>query len=143
MVPRGFHVRIFLPICGRPLIAHSICLARKLSSVDNVFVSTDSDEISSIAFQYGAEVISRPPDLASDTASEWLAWQHAIDHVLQSGYSFDRFLSLPATAPLRNSDDVQRCLDALQKGIDIVITISPASRNPWFNMKLQQTNNIM
>lgn len=120
---------------GIPLLAHSIRLARSMNCIQEVFVSTDSKEISEVARRFGATVIERPAELASDTASEWLAWQHAIDHVCnQKGLNFDAFLSLPATSPLRNQDDVQACLDALDDNCDVVITVSPSSRSPYFNM---------
>lgn len=131
---KGLPRKNILPICGVPLLAHSIKAARKLRDVDRIYVSTDCDEIASIALNYGAEVIPRPSELASDTASEWFAWQHAIKFVIDSGHSFDRFLSLPATAPMRIPEDVQRCLDALGNDVDFVITMTPAYRNPWFNM---------
>ena len=43
-------------------------------------------------------------------------------------------MSLPPTAPLRSLEDVEKCLFALQEDIDIVVTMSPARRSPWFNM---------
>ena len=116
------------------MLAHSIKTARDLRDVDHIYVSIDCAEIASIARQYGAEVIQRPPELASDTASEWLAWQHAIQFIFDQGNSFDRFLSLPATSPMRIPEDVQRCLDALHEEIDVVISMTPAHRSPWFNM---------
>lgn len=131
---KGLPKKNILPICGIPMLAHSIKIAREIRDVDRIYVSTDCEEIASVALQYGAEVIPRPSELASDTASEWLAWQHAISFVLDSGYAFDRFLSLPATAPMRMPKDVQRCLDSLQKDVDFVITMTPAHRSPWFNM---------
>ena len=137
---KGLPRKNVLPIAGMPMIAHSIKIARNFRGVDHIYVSTDCDEIASIAESYGAEVIHRPAELASDTASEWLAWQHAINFVLKSGRPFERFLSLPATAPMRNTEDVQRCLNALQDGIDMVITMTPAHRSPWFNMVIADHN---
>ena len=109
-------------------------LGSELESVERVYVSSDCDEILKIAEDAGAEVIIRPEELASDCAPEWLAWQHAIKTAQTRHGSFDHFLSLPPTAPLRSLEDVQKCLDALQEHIDIVITMSPARRSPWFNM---------
>ena len=57
---KGLPRKNVLPIAGIPLIAHSIKLALSLHEVDNIFVSTDCDEISSIASQFGAKVIHRP-----------------------------------------------------------------------------------
>lgn len=119
---------------GLPLLAHGIRLAQAMDRVERVFVSTDDPQIATVATQFGAEVIERPAALATDTASEWIAWQHAIQHVRAQGLDFDVFLSLPATSPLRNAQDVNNCLDALQADTDVVITVTPSSRSPYFNM---------
>lgn len=119
---------------GIPLIGHSILLAHKMNAVDKIYVSTDSDQIAEVAKSYSAEVIKRPEELASDTASEWMAWRHAIQYLLDRGESFDVFLSLPATSPLRGVEDIIRCLEALDQATDTVVTVTPASRNPYFNM---------
>ena len=57
-------------------------MAQALPSVQKVFVSTDCDEIAKASIALDAEIIKRPGDLASDTASEWKAWQHAVKAVL-------------------------------------------------------------
>lgn len=119
---------------GIPLIGHSINLARQMSGIKKIFVSTDSDEIAAVSESFSVEVIKRPEELASDTASEWLAWQHAIQYLHTRGESFDVFLSLPTTSPLRGTTDVQQCLAALDDRTDMVVTVTPASRSPYFNM---------
>lgn len=61
------------------LIAHSIEQALCHPDIGRVVVSTDDAAIATVACEYGAEVpFLRPPELASDTASEWQAWQHAV-----------------------------------------------------------------
>ena len=119
---------------GKPLLAWSIEMGQSLSEVEQVFVSTEDAEIANIANSFGAEVIKRPKDLAKDTSPEWLAWQHAIEWVQERLGTFDRFLSLPPTAPLRSKDDVQKCLDLLDENTEVVTTMTPAKRSPWFNM---------
>ena len=48
---------------------------------------------------------------------------------------FDRFLSLPTTSPLRESQDIRAALRLLDKsGVDICITVTPSARSPYFNM---------
>ena len=131
---KGLPRKNILPIGGSPMLAHGIQIAKEIEQIDCVYVSTDCDEISAIARSYGADVIPRPSNLASDSSPEWLAWQHAVKYVTENFGAFECFLSLPATAPLRNSKDIVKCLNALQEGVDMVVTITPSYRNPWFNM---------
>ncbi|HBO7038839.1 TPA: acylneuraminate cytidylyltransferase family protein, partial [Pseudomonas aeruginosa] len=83
----------------KPLLAHSIDVARSVREISKIFVSTDCKAIADVAQQYGAEVIWRPEELATDNSPEWLAWQHAIKTLRDRGDQFDLFVSLPATSP--------------------------------------------
>lgn len=142
---KGLPNKNVLEICGQPLLVHSIRHAQRLKSVDMIFVSTDSEEISAVAEEAGASTIMRPCELASDSAPEWLAWRHAIEEVNKLHGNFRYFLSLPTTAPLRSTEDVERCLYTLysSNGTDIVITVTPSSRSPWFNMVKMSNDGIV
>lgn len=131
---KGLPRKNVLPLAGVPLIGHSIRSARQCPGIEKVFVSTDDDEIGAVAREWGAELIQRPAELATDSAPEWLAWRHAIGEAQARAGAFDTFISLPATSPLRAPQDVQACLQALQADVDMVITVTPAVRNPYFNM---------
>lgn len=140
---KGLPRKNVLPIAGLPLVVHSIRAAELLGNTKGIYVSTECQEIASIALAAGAEVIERPAELASDTAPEWLAWQHAIQWVQAKTGAFDRFLSLPPTAPCRNVVDVQRCLDALTSDVDLVLTTTPSHRSPWFNMVVKRCDGYL
>jgi len=101
-------------LAGKPLIGWSIDVAKKVSCINRIIVSTDSHEIAEVAVSYGAEVpFIRPAELATDASSEWLSWRHALDYLTkQEGDLPDIMLSLPATAPLRSVDDVDKCINA-------------------------------
>ncbi|OLQ86153.1 acylneuraminate cytidylyltransferase [Vibrio panuliri] len=122
-------------LAGKPLLIYSIDTALASPSIDQVFVSTEDAEIAEVARRGGAVVIDRPTELASDTCPEWLSWRHAIEWTQDHYGEFDGFVSLPATSPLRSVDDVE---DAIRKRIDtnadICISVTPASRSPYFNM---------
>ena len=65
-------------ICGKPLIAYPIEIAKEIESIEKIFVSTEDDIIATVAKEFGADIIPRPHDLAQDDSPEWLAWQHAV-----------------------------------------------------------------
>lgn len=123
------------PLNGKPLLQYSIDTAKKVTQISDIFVSTDCSTIAAVALQNGVKVINRPKELATDTSPEWLSWQHAIEYVTEHFGVFERFVSLPATSPLRNEHDVQAALDKLDStGADICISVTPANRSPYFNM---------
>ena len=120
---------------GLPLISYSISLAKNASFIDRVFVSTDCKEIANVASKFSADVIKRPKSLATDTSSELLSWKHAIEYVVNNYGTFDYFISLPATSPLRAESDVEACLNKLRDDkSDICLTVTESSHNPRFNM---------
>ena len=122
---------------GKPLIAWSIEHALEIDRIERVLVSTDSPEIASISRQYGAEVpFIRPADLAMDESPEWLAWRHGLKYLKDDMGSMPEIMvSVPATAPLRLAIDINNCIDEYEKGsTDVVITVTDAHRNPYFNM---------
>ena len=122
---------------GIPLIGRSIQVAKQVGRIGRIIVSTDSEEIAEVAREYGAEVpFMRPAELAEDTSSEWLVWQHALDYLEDNDpIPVDGIVNMPTTAPLRSVIDVENCLDEYEKGdVDIVITVTGAHRSPYFNM---------
>jgi N-acylneuraminate cytidylyltransferase len=134
---KGLPNKNILEIRGMPLIAWSISHAKSCSRINRVIVSTDSAKIKDIALDHGAEVpFMRPKDLASDTASELDAWRHAINELERiDGACPEIIISLPATSPLRIPSDIDRALDRYNEGdVDVVIGVTPAHRNPYFNM---------
>jgi len=134
---KGLPGKNIRPLGGKPLIAWSIEHARAVPRIERVIVSTDSDEIAKVARQYGAEVpFMRPEELARDDSPEWLAWQHALNYLIEAEGSLPELMvSIPATAPLRLPLDIENCLDEYQKGkADMVISVTDAHRSPYFNM---------
>ena len=53
------------------------------------------------------------------------------------------FVSLPTTSPLRNKKDITQCLATLDDKTDIVVGITEAVRNPWFNMVRKDSNDFI
>lgn len=124
-------------LSGKPLIAYSIEQARGSKHIDRVIVSTDSREIADISEKYGAEVpFMRPKKYAEDKSSIFDVLLHAMDWLeKKEKYSFDILVLLHVTAPLRNSQDIDICIELLvKKDADNVFSVTPASRNPYFNM---------
>jgi CMP-N-acetylneuraminic acid synthetase len=130
----GKNVRL---LAGHPLIAYSIAQAKRCDFIDRLIVSTDSEEIAAVARRYGAEVpFLRPAEIATDTAAKVPAIQHAVREVERgSGRTVDYVVDLDPTAPLRSIEDIRACWDLVQQpATDVVFTVAPAEKNPYFNM---------
>ncbi len=124
-------------LANKPLIGWAIEVTKKVQRISDIIVSTDSEKIAKIAKEYGATVpFMRPKHLAEDNSPEWSVWRHALDYLSENkSMQIDGLVVIPPTAPLRSVNDIERCINEYEKGnVDVVITVSEAHRNPYFNM---------
>ena len=132
---RGVKDKNIRLVAGKPLIAHSIESAFASKYISEVIVSTDSEKIAAVAKNYGAKLLMRPGDLARDKSPELLAWKHAIASNLDLLKNTSTFISLPATSPLRSSQDINAAIEKYQQNqCDILFGICQSHRNPYLSM---------
>lgn len=99
---------------GKPIIAWSILAAIESKCFDKVIVSTDSEAISQVAKDYGAETpFVRPAELADDFTPIPPVITHAIKTLCQSGLKLDHVCCVYATAPLLQPEFLRQGLAAL------------------------------
>jgi CMP-N,N'-diacetyllegionaminic acid synthase len=116
----------------KPLIAWSIEAAKKSRYIDRVVVSSDDDEILSIAKEFGADMLKRPKELATDTATTFDTIVHVIEN-MEKRYEY--IVLLQPTSPLRESIDIDEAIEMLeQKGADGVVSVCEMEHSPlWSN----------
>ena len=125
---------------GRPLISYSIQQALDWGKAKRVVVSTDSEEIASIAKKYGADVpFLRPGNLATDASAKLPVIRHALQesqNIYNEDYSI--IVDLDATAPIRTTDDLDKAFEVFQKSeSDTLFSVVHAHKNPYFNMVMK------
>ena len=112
-------------LCGKPLIAYSIDVARAFVSDEDICVSTDSQEIIEIVERYGLKVpFVRPTELATDSATSNDVLVHAVKFFANQGKKFKRLVLLQPTSPLRSIEDVQGAIDLYRSDIDMVVSVT-------------------
>ncbi|HDZ5066288.1 TPA: flagellar modification protein B [Campylobacter jejuni] len=119
------------------MIAYSIIQAQNSKLFKHIIISTDSDEIASIAKKYGAEVFfKREAHLADDKAAKLPVIRDAL--LRSEEYfktCFEIIVDLDASAPLRSSLDIKNAYESFIKNNNSnLITAVPARRNPYFNL---------
>ena len=128
-------------ICGKPLIAWSIEAGLNSKYVDEVMVTTDSQEIAGIAKRYGATVpFLRPDELASDKATSFDVVKHVIDfYKNELKREFDYVLLLEPTSPLRDNSDIDKALTHFFRSAGATALVGicrTESQNPAFLVKI-------
>jgi N-acylneuraminate cytidylyltransferase len=109
---------------GKPLIAYSIEVALSSKLFDKVIVSTDDEQIATIAKEYGAKIpFIRPKELSDDFTNTQDVINHAINYFENLGQKYDFICTLYPTAPL-----LQKCylIEGLEqlKNSDTINTFS-------------------
>lgn len=112
-------------LAGNPLLFYTIDEARKSKYIDRLIVSTDNDEIAKIAKNYDVEVIKRPPEYATDTASTEQALIHVVEALREhENYHVDIVVTLEPTSPLRTYYLIDACIEELvNTDADAVISV--------------------
>lgn len=65
---QGFPGKNVHPVLGRPLMEYPLLAAINSQSVDEIYISTDSNKIKELGKKHGAKIIDRPPELCTSTA---------------------------------------------------------------------------
>lgn len=94
------------PLAGKPLIAWTIEAALEAKRLNRYVVSTEDPEIAQVARQYGAEVVERPQELATDEATTLSVLQHLLTLI-----DADIVVLLQATSPIREPGLIDRCIE--------------------------------
>ena len=132
-------------LCGKPLIYWSIKQAKKVSELNGIFVSTDSELIAKSSISAGASVpFLRSKNISRKFTPKFQVWKDAlikIEKFLKK--KIDIFVDLDCTNPLRSSEDITKSIQKLLKNYrscDGVVSVSLSRKNPYFNMMEKDKN---
>jgi len=116
-------------ISGKPLIAWSIINAQQSKYIDKIILSSDDNEIISIAKQWKCDVpFVRPKELAEDDTPGIAPVLHAI----QQFPDYDYIVLLQPTSPLRAVDDIDGCIEfCMQQNSKICVSVTEPPKNPF------------
>jgi CMP-N,N'-diacetyllegionaminic acid synthase len=133
---KGIPRKNIVDINGKPLIAYSIEASIKSNSSET-WVSTEDDEIAYIAEQYGAKVIKRPNEIATDESTS----ESVLLHFAEEIENFDIMVFLQATSPFIKDIDINHALVKMQD-YDSVISVAKFDQFLWAGSKaLYDINN--
>jgi CMP-N,N'-diacetyllegionaminic acid synthase len=128
-------------LAGVPLLAYSILEAKRSSKISKLVVSSDDDEILSIAKQLNCETIIRPDEFATDEASSPSALIHAINQIEKREiFEVDAVVLLQPTTPFRKFSTIDECIDLYKnQSADSVVSVMPAPHfvNPHWVRKIE------
>lgn len=129
---------------GKPLIYYTLKVAVEFAKIQEhcqIILSTDSEEIKQAVRQFQFPDIDlsyiRPSELANDIAGKLDVIKDVVSFAQQkNAMVYDYILDMDVTSPLRNMEDLIKSFELLKEKEDALnlFSVSPASRNPYFNM---------
>lgn len=141
---KGIPGKNIKPLNGKPLIEHTIDVARGIVDDSNICVSTDSQEIIRVVENYGLKVpFVRPAELATDTAGTYEVLLHALNFYEKQGKTFDKIILLQNTSPFRTTEHVKEALSLYNPNIDMVVSVCEVSSNPYYNCYEENKNGFL
>jgi len=104
-----------LPLAGHPLMAWTIMAAQKAVSLTDFLVSSEDEEILSVARRYGAPVpFVRPAELATDEVRNIETVLHALEFMeKERGKAYDMVVLLQPTSPIRDPRHIDEAVRLL------------------------------
>ena len=132
---KGIKRNNLIDLKGKPLLSHVVEIAKK-SNVDEVWVSTEDEEIASVALTYGASVIRRPLELAGDTSTSEEALIHFTENI-----DYDIMVFIQATSPMVTCEDINKGIAMMKSGrYDSIFSVTEEHWIPRWTEDLQPVN---
>ena len=118
---------------GKPLIYYSIQNALACSYIDDVVVSSDDEEILSIAAMYGAKAMNRNSALAQDAVTlDPVIYDAVLRMEQETGKTYDVVVTLQATSPLLTVETLDGALKSfLESDFDTYISAVNKPHLSW------------
>jgi len=114
---------------GHSLLDYTIGATRGSKYISRVIVSTESEQVSEVAYANGAEVIFRPPEMATDISPS----EDALKHVL-SLIPAKIVVMLQPTSPLRLVTHIDGAIEKLiVDGYDSLLSVVPMHEFYWLS----------
>ena len=106
-----------IDFCGKPLISWTIeqCIDAGIDK-EQIFVSSDSEQILKIGSGYGVGSILRTAEVSNDTTTSESSWIYSIDYLESNGIKSDWIFAPQVTSPIRESSDIVNAIYIARKG---------------------------
>ena len=112
-------------LAGKPVIGYTIEAALAAKMLDLVVVSTEDKGIVEVSRKFGAKVINRPVELATDTINIDGALKHAVASIEKEGKNVSVVVWMQANVPIRKAGVIDAVIRKLiDSNADSAMTMS-------------------
>lgn len=117
-------------VAGKPLIAWTIEEAKKSRYIDRLILSSEDEEIISVAREWGGDVpFVRPEELSRDETPGI----EPILHAIRTLPGYDYVVVLQPTSPMRNVEDIDGCIEmCIKRGASACVSVVEPDKSPYW-----------
>jgi len=128
----GFPGKNTHPVLSRPMMSYPLLAAKSAKLVDEIYVSTDSDNIKNIAQEHGAKIIDRPLELATKEALGEDAYAHGFQYISERlGAPPDLTVLLFCNAPTILAKTIDEGIRILLEDPSLDSAVTVSAYNMW------------
>ena len=136
----GFPGKNIYPVLDRPLMEYPLLAAVKAPSVDEVYVSTDSEKIKEVARKNNVNVIERPSYLCTKEALGEDAFRHGYEYIRDLGKKIEFILLLFCNAPCILPEQIEEGVRILREREDIDSAVTVSRYNMFSPVRARRVN---
>ena len=128
----GFPGKNTTLVLGRPLMSYPLLAAIASKGVDEIYVSTDSENIKKVALEHGAKIIERPVELATKEALGEDAFVHGYRYIReQLGTEPELVVLLFCNASTILAKTIDEGIDVLLENPSLDSAVTVSAYNMW------------
>lgn len=130
-------------LAGKPLLGWTLDSALASRVFADIVVSSEDEEVLSVASRWDVETRERPHKLAVDPAGCIHVAQHVVAELEGKGRSYTHIAILMPTCPFRSVEDICAAVAELNQGsAGVVISVSEFSHTPFNGFTLEAEGNL-
>ncbi len=122
------------PLNGKPLIYYSIKTALNSKYITDVYVSSEDDEILTLAKKFGSKIHKRDISLSEDSTTLDPVVYRAYKYIKEKeNNTYDIVVTLQPTSPLLKTNSIDTAIEKMikNKNIDTIISVKNDTHLSW------------
>ncbi len=137
----GFPGKNLYPVLGRPMIAYPLIAACNSALIDEIFVTTNDEEIKKITLDYGAKVIDRPAELCTPQALGEDVFVHGYNYIKKNfDANVEIVVLLMANAATITPEIIDEGIKKLQDDPSLDSAVSVSCYNMWSPLRARKVD---
>ena len=137
----GFPGKNVFPVLGKPMVTYPMAAARGSKHIDQLFVTTDDDQIKALAKDYDATIIDRPPELCTPESLGEDVFVHGYHWIKENvDPDVEQIVLLMANAATITSKLIDEGIEALRNDASIDSAISVSVYNMWSPLRARRVD---